>query len=91
MDNDPTLLAEPPSALVWDQVLIDAEFDAIIAAEWPVPRPQQSVRATGCQLQPGPGSRRGRVWPPVGSFQPSAQLAVTEMPGRQRSPPLGPR
>jgi hypothetical protein len=66
-----------------DEDLLRAEFDAIIAAEWPSPPPVEPGSA-GADGRPGPAERRGDTG---AVLSPRAPHTGTGARARQRSPP----
>ena len=87
MGTDPTTRAEPLLALVLDDDLIAAEFNAIIAAEWPDPVRQQSVPPTRhAQLS---NRSEGLATKRIGASRSEpGRLCRAVLPARQRSPPV---
>jgi len=73
--------------LVCDDVeLLRAEFDAIVAAAWPdrpTPRPGRPCGGDGGRCRRAVACRWGVARP--------ASAPATRVPGRERSPPRGPR
>ena len=87
MNTDPTTQVDPPFlALVLDDDLIAAEFEAIIAAEWPelVRQPRKPAARWG-QLSSRDEARDTRE---TASVRLTGQRRGAALPGRQRSPPL---
>ena len=66
-----------------DEDLLRAEFDAIIAAEWPSPPPVEPASA-GADGRPGRGERRGHIGAPPPPRPPHTGVGARP---RQRSPP----
>jgi len=66
-----------------DEDLVRAEFDAIIAAEWPSPPPVQPASA-GADGRPGRAERRGDIGAVLSPRAPHTGIGGR---ARQRSPP----
>jgi hypothetical protein len=68
-----------------DEELVRAEFEAMIAAEWPAPE-QSRTTSTGCRRQPGSNLPRRRT-----PLRRRISVGTTAVPGRdsgrERSPP----
>jgi hypothetical protein len=68
-----------------DEELLRAEFDAIVAEEWPTDGPPGRPRATSRGTGPSPARQPER--PGVRASAGKAPHPLGRLPGRQRSPP----
>jgi hypothetical protein len=68
-----------------DEELLRAEFDAIIAEEWPTDGPPGRPRATSRGTGPSPARQAER--PGLRAPAGKAPHPLGRLPGRQRSPP----
>ena len=77
-DGDTTLTADQRfvELLCADEDLLRAEFDAIIAAEWPSPPPAEPDRGADAERRPRPARQR-------------REASVAALPSRPRHPGVG--
>lgn len=68
-----------------DEELVRAEFEAVIAAEWPAPE-QPRTTSTGCRRQPGSNMPRRRT-PHRRRISVGTTAGAGRDSGRERSPP----